>query len=220
MTQYLGLPDDRRKLEQLTSIAGTEVLPSPPCGLDEVPAGRALVCVADMGEYEAAAYLITETDFAKWVNAACGAAKTWLLLDRKVADQLCPEAAAYRAYQESGVERESDAEEHPDNLIPVARASRGRLRMNAQQLRMYAAVLRGETQGNRFDNLRTDTGAQQVAAADLDDIARDLESWAEQDWLAVINLSARRQHLAGPLPPFPLAATPDLLASGLRSRGN
>jgi len=48
-----------------------------------------------------------------------------------------------------------------------------------------------------------------VAAADLDAIAKDLESWAERDWVAVIDIGPEREHLAGPLPPFlaaPLAA--------------
>lgn len=48
-----------------------------------------------------------------------------------------------------------------------------------------------------------DAGPQQMAAADLDAIARDLESWIEGDWIAVIDLGPDREHLAGPLPPFP-----------------
>jgi hypothetical protein len=42
-----------------------------------------------------------------------------------------------------------------------------------------------------------------LAAADLGAIAKDLESWAERDWIAVIDLGLQREHLAGPLPRFP-----------------
>jgi hypothetical protein len=70
-------------------------------------------------------------------------------------------------------------------------------------LRQYAAVLRGELTGTRADELLTDVGSRRVASADLDAIAKDLESWAERDWVAVIDIGPEREHLAGPLPPFP-----------------
>jgi len=47
-----------------------------------------------------------------------------------------------------------------------------------------------------------------LAAADLGAIAKDLESWAERDWIAVIDLGPQREHLAGPLPPFPGSGQP------------
>jgi hypothetical protein len=36
-------------------------------------------------------------------------------------------------------------------------------------------------------------------------ITHDLETWAGRDWTAVIDLGPEREHLAGPLPPFPVA---------------
>ena len=55
----------------------------------------------------------------------------------------------------------------------------------------------------RADGPPADVGPPQIAAADLDAIARDLKSWIERDWIADIDLSPEREHLAGPLPPFP-----------------
>ena len=70
-------------------------------------------------------------------------------------------------------------------------------------LRQHAAVLRGELTGTRADELLTDVGSRRVASADLDAIAKDLESWAERDWGAGIDIGPEREHLDGPLPPFP-----------------
>jgi hypothetical protein len=44
---------------------------------------------------------------------------------------------------------------------------------------------------------------QHIAAVDLEALADDLETWIARDWVAVIDLSAERQNLAGQLPPFP-----------------
>jgi hypothetical protein len=206
MTLYLQLPGHTGKLEHLIGLPGTEVLPGPVDGLDDVPTGRALVCVADMGTYEAAGYLITESDFAAWAGAADGRPQTWLLMDRQVADDLCPGAAARREGWQAGIEADAEAAAHTDNLVPVGRASRGAVALHIEQLRKYAKAFRGEPQGTRYDNLLTDAGVQRIAAADLDAVADALEAWARHDWVAIIDLDAERQHLAGPLPPFPSTA--------------
>ena len=39
-------------------------LAGPPGGLDEMPPDRALICVVDMGDYEAPGYIITEIELA------------------------------------------------------------------------------------------------------------------------------------------------------------
>lgn len=90
MTLYLHLPDGAGKLEQLANMAGSEILPAPPHGLDEVPTGKALICVADMGSYEAAGYIISEQDFANWTTPGDQDQKTWLLIEQQAADELCP----------------------------------------------------------------------------------------------------------------------------------
>lgn len=177
-------------------------------GLDEVPADKALVCVADMGEYEAAGYIITETEFATWTDTADTSPRTWLLMDREMADRLCPGAAGDRESWQSGVEGDAEAAAYADNLVPVARASRSELRRDIGLLRRYAAVLRGELTGTRVDDFLTDAGSRRVAAADQGTIAKDLESWAERDWIAVIDIGPEREHLAGPLPPFPGGGQP------------
>jgi hypothetical protein len=109
VTSYLDLPGSRGKLDRLLSEFGAAVLPGPPPGLGEVPADKALVCVADMGHYEAAGYIVTETEFATWTEPADTGQKTWLLMDRDTADRLCPGAAGDRESWQSGVERDAEA---------------------------------------------------------------------------------------------------------------
>jgi hypothetical protein len=203
VTLYLDLPGSRGKLDRLLSEFGAVALSGPPGGLDEVPPDKALICVVDMGDYDAPGYIITEIELAAWADPADTRPKTWLLMDRGMADRLCPGAAGDRESWQSGMERDAEAAAHTDNLVPVARASRSGLRRDVGLLREYAAVLRGELTGTRADELLTDVGSRRVASADLDAIAKDLESWAERDWIAVIDIGPEREHLAGPLPSFP-----------------
>ncbi|MEU7856220.1 TetR family transcriptional regulator [Nonomuraea sp. NPDC049141] len=195
----LGWCDSQVEFE----LPGSVVLPGPPHGLDDVPHDKALICVLDMGAYDAAGYIITETDFANWIGSAADRPLTWLLMDRQVADDLCPSAAESRQSWQTDLEADAEAAAHTDNLLPVARASRSGIGLHIATLRRYAKAFRGEPQGTRYDDLLTDAGVQHIAAVDLEALADDLETWIARDWVAVIDLSAERQNLAGPLPPFP-----------------
>ena len=64
-------------------------------------------------------------------------------------------------------------------------------------LREYAAALRGALTGTRADELLTDVASRRIASADLEAIAKDLESWVERDWIAVIDIGPAREHLIG-----------------------
>ena len=90
MTLYLELPGSGGKLDRLLGEFGAVALPGPPGGLDEVPPDRALICVVDMGDYEAPGYIITEIELAAWADPADTRPRTWLLMDRWMADRLCP----------------------------------------------------------------------------------------------------------------------------------
>ena len=81
-----------------------------------------------MGDYEAPGYIITEIELAAWADPADTRPRTWLLMDRWMADRLCPGAAEDRESWQLGVERDAEAAAHTDNLVPVARASRSGLR--------------------------------------------------------------------------------------------
>jgi hypothetical protein len=202
MTLYLDLPGDRGKLDRLVSEFGAVALPGPPRGLDAVPPDKALVCVGDMGEYEAPGYILTEAEFAIWTDAADEGVKTWLLMDRDAGDALCPAAAGERQTWQEAMERDAEAVAHTDNLVPVARVSRRALGRDADLLRKYAAALGGPAPA-RPSGWPEGVTREHVVAADLIAIATQLESWAERDWIAVIDIGPEREHLDGPLPPFP-----------------
>ena len=70
MTLYLELPGSGGKLDRLLGEFGAAALPGPPGGLDEVPPDKALICVVDMGDYEAPGYIITEIELAAWADPA------------------------------------------------------------------------------------------------------------------------------------------------------
>jgi hypothetical protein len=103
MTLYLDVPGPRGVLDWLISQYGAVALPGPPAGLDELPPDKALICIGDMGEYEAPGYIITETEFANWTDPGDGGPKTWLLMDRDTADGLCQGAAEARLDWQAGI---------------------------------------------------------------------------------------------------------------------
>jgi hypothetical protein len=80
------------------------------------------------------------------------------------------------------------AASHPGSPIPAARTSRGRLRRDAGLLHKYAAALRHEEHGNRAGGLLAEAARRRIASVDLEAVARCLESWAESDWIAVIDV--------------------------------
>src|ERR1700691_4340356 len=112
MTLYLDLPDAKGKLDRLIRHYGARVLPGPPGDWAEVPPGKALVCVSDMGEYEAAGYINTEQEVLTWPGPADHAPRSRRLLGRETADPLCQAGAAHREKWQSGVAREAEAAAH------------------------------------------------------------------------------------------------------------
>lgn len=217
--ERIDLPGEHDKARQLAELYEAEILERPPGSFSDAPEGKALVWVVVNDEPlpELAYYVYNEAMFARLIRESqedfepsSGAVvlgpgnarpTTWLLLDRAVADRLCPEAAALRRSWEADIAAETDLAAHPDNLLPVARISRMKLRMNAEALRRYAGEMDHAAATPRHQ--LEDPGGRRAAAADLREIAHDLESWAERDWVAVIELDAGREHLDGPLPPLP-----------------
>lgn len=53
-----------------------------------VPAGKALICVVDTGWHEAAAYVYSEAEFRDWTQPGDRRSKTWLLMDRDMAEKM------------------------------------------------------------------------------------------------------------------------------------
>jgi hypothetical protein len=222
----IELPEERNKARQLVDLYGAEILQEPPGSFADVPEGKALVWVVINNEPlpELAYYVHNEVMFGQMVREVTRGQEmhepepgvvslvpenprptTWLLLDKDIADRLCPAAARFRRSFEADLAAEVDLASHPDNMLPVARVGRMKLKQDAKVLRRYAAELAGELDSDDAPPrpLLEAAGDRRVASTDLREIARMLESWAERDWIAVIELSADRQYLDGPLPPLP-----------------
>ncbi len=129
----------------------------------------------------------------------------WVALGRPVpAGMLAAACTAAETLTSATGDRAVDAALHHEQVLRGGAGTLAhRQSLATGLLRQHAAVLRGELTGARADELLTDVGSRRVASADLDAIAKDLESWAERDWGAGIDIGPEREHLDGPLPPFP-----------------
>lgn len=224
--ERIELPGERDKARQLVELYGAEILEETPGSFDDVPEDKALVWVVVNDEPlpELAYYVHNEAMFGQLVRETTSDEETsevepglvvlgpghlrpvtWLLLDRETADRLCPDAVTFRQSWEAQLAAEVDLAAHPDNLLPVARTSRTKMRQDVKVLRRYAAELAGEMDSDDAPSrpLLEKAGDRRVASTDLREIARNLESWAEHDWVAIIELGAGREYLDGPLPPLP-----------------
>jgi len=177
--------------------------PHPAGKLTDVPEDMALIWVMDGPDGQLAYYVTDESRFRNMLRSS-GSACSWMLMDRDTADQLVPRAAEERVRHADDVASSAERAAHPDNFLPVARASRDGLALDVGLLRRYAAILRGDRSGRKSDELLTSKEVQGIAAADLQGIADSLERWARVRWVAIFNAwEVDRRHDGGPLPPFP-----------------
>lgn len=224
-TDRIELPEPFGAVKQLVSLHGAEVLSGPPDSFSDVPGDTALIWVVVSTEgfrNELAYYVQNEIMFSRMLHDAEGTREdaadggmvvnlspheprvtAWLMLDRSVADALCPDGARFRREWDEEMAAAAERAAHPDNLLPVSRVLRQALPRRVELLRRYAAALRGGRHGGRSDDLLTDEGQQRIAAADLAGLADELESWMRNDWWVLCDPQYME---GGPLPPLPGAA--------------
>lgn len=66
MGYYIQVPDNKGKAQQLVDLHSAEILPRMPAQFEDVPDGKALICVVDNGPFEAAALCYSERDFEQF----------------------------------------------------------------------------------------------------------------------------------------------------------
>ena len=66
MGYYIEVPSLKGKAEQIRKILGGEVLEKRPKSFADVPQGKALICVVDNGQFEAAAFCYSEREFREF----------------------------------------------------------------------------------------------------------------------------------------------------------
>jgi len=63
MGYYIEVPGKKQKAEQLVELYGAEILSDEPRALEDVPTGKALICVLDNGSFEAAGFCYSQREF-------------------------------------------------------------------------------------------------------------------------------------------------------------
>lgn len=219
--------------QQLVDRYGAELLSEPPASFSDVPGDKALVWVVHMtravppapGDVPGDKGFVVEIEYYGpdrelayyvWDDGGFGVRlrddrpAEWLLVDRETADRLVPDAGRYRRDLDESIALDAECAAHPDNLLPVARASRFWVEQYVMLLRRYAGALLGEADPETRTALILDpvggAGVRQIAADDLRRLADDMESWlATGDYVALLKPDpvAGRPGLVGPLPPFP-----------------
>lgn len=75
------------KTKRLVKDYGAGIV-NPPSSFDQVPEDKALICVVTNPFFEAAGYCYDEREFAVFSNIRDDRPKTWLLMDKKLAEKL------------------------------------------------------------------------------------------------------------------------------------
>lgn len=109
MGYYIQVPNPTHKAAQLKSMYDAVIVPQPE-GWDEVPEDKALICVIQNGQFDAAAYCYNEREFEEFraldtvrtdpvmedhgafvsinLNSTYQRPRTWLLMDKELARKL------------------------------------------------------------------------------------------------------------------------------------
>lgn len=84
---YIQVPKNTHKAEQIVDLYNAEIIP-PPQSWSEIPKHHGLVCVVENSLFDAAAYCYSEEQFLKMTRIEDGRPKTWLLMDKLLAEDL------------------------------------------------------------------------------------------------------------------------------------
>lgn len=87
MGYYIETAGVHGKAQVLVEKAGAERLPSVP-RWEDIPEGKALICVVDNGIFEAAGFAYSFSEYMAFTNPDDFRTKEWLLMDRAKAEDL------------------------------------------------------------------------------------------------------------------------------------
>ena len=76
------------KVDHLIATCGAKRLAKPPKAFDDIPEGKALICVVNTVTYETASYCFSATEMTLLNDATDFRARTWLLMDKDGAERL------------------------------------------------------------------------------------------------------------------------------------
>lgn len=87
MGYYIQTGTNQDKAMEICRQFGGKIIP-PPISWDEIPEGKALICVVDNGMFEAAAFAYDDREFKEFSNPKDFRPKTWVLMDLAKAKEL------------------------------------------------------------------------------------------------------------------------------------
>ena len=87
MGRYIEVPDRIGKGTQIRDLYDGEILPAAPGTFQDVPVGKALICVVANPGFDAAAFCYNESEFQEFTSPDVRP-KTWLLIDWDKATEL------------------------------------------------------------------------------------------------------------------------------------
>ena len=91
MSYCIQVPENRGKPKQLVTLYNAVILTGPPVW-SEVPRDKAVICVVDNGQFEAAGFCYSHGEFER-LNSPDrytfpSRPRTWLLMDSSLAEEL------------------------------------------------------------------------------------------------------------------------------------
>ena len=76
------------KVDHLIATCGAKPLAKPPKAFDDIPEGKALICVVNTVTYETASYCFSAAEMTLLNDATDFRPRTWLLMDKDGAERL------------------------------------------------------------------------------------------------------------------------------------
>lgn len=84
---YIEVPSPKDKAQQLVDLHGAAILTKQP-RFEEIPTGKALICVVLNAAFEAAALVYDRDEFIDFTLPEDPRPRTWLLMEQSVAHEL------------------------------------------------------------------------------------------------------------------------------------
>ncbi len=85
---YIQVPHNKNKAEQIRDLYGGEIISTIPLDYNELPEGKALIVIVDMGPFEAAGFCYSQAELTAFTDILDTRPKKFVLLDRKKAEEL------------------------------------------------------------------------------------------------------------------------------------
>ena len=87
MGYYIEVPNNKDKAQQLVDLHGAAILTKHPT-FEEIPNGKALICVVQNAAFEAAALVCDRDELVDFTLPEDPRPRTWLLMEQTVAHEL------------------------------------------------------------------------------------------------------------------------------------